>query len=164
MEGKQFVANQTLEVRDRQAKKGNKICKANRVSSESIPEDTSTASSAQVDFIRLTEQTNAGVPAQVGSAHLEVEVAARLLEVASTESSSARGERCLEALRTMMQQLGPDWGALPFGSFANGFSTVYSDLDVTCCQVGKVLGDDAQQQAVATLWSCLPLLQMHPAF
>jgi hypothetical protein len=93
------------------------------------------------------------------------DVAAQLAKVAPTVASAARAQRCLFELKRMISQLGTDWDVQPFGSFANGFSTVYSDLDVTCCQSGLVPGADAQRLASISLGDfMLPQLRAHRSF
>lgn len=137
-------------ARSRQAKKGNKISKAK--SSEAAAGVVATAKEVECST-------------QVGLARLGVDVAARLAELAPTASSSAQAERCLQELQVMMRQLGPEWDARPFGSYANGFGTVVSDLDVTCCQGNVPVGPDAQHKAASVLGEQLiPMLDRHPCF
>lgn len=101
----------------------------------------------------------------VSAARLEKDVAARLFEVAPTTDCKRCGLRCLQELQSIIHQLGLDWEVQPFGSFANGFSTVYSDLDVTCCQLGLTSDAEAQQWASVALgeW-ILPRIRAHASF
>jgi len=47
-------------------------------------------------------------------------------------------QTCLKELVAISQQLGQDWRISSFGSAASGFYTRFSDLDVTCYQLGEV--------------------------
>jgi hypothetical protein len=71
----------------------------------------------------------------------------------------------MRELQMIMGRLNLDWKVCPFGSFANGFGTVFSDLDVTCCQPRPQSGIDAQKDAALALGSwIIPLLQLHDSF
>eukprot|EP00931_Biecheleriopsis_adriatica_P046562 TRINITY_DN26758_c0_g2_i1.p1 TRINITY_DN26758_c0_g2~~TRINITY_DN26758_c0_g2_i1.p1 ORF type:complete len:700 (+),score=143.17 TRINITY_DN26758_c0_g2_i1:280-2100(+) len=74
----------------------------------------------------------------------------RLEESKPSEEDNARIERCLEALRAVIAQLGDRWRVSPFGSAANGFLTKGSDLDVTCHEVLDT-PEDENQTAVEIL-------------
>lgn len=138
-------------MRTKQANKGNKICADKKITD---------ASKGVAEALTHSEQSS--------SVELGDEVAARLVELVPTEETIARGQRCLEALQSVMVRLGLDWEVKPFGSFANGFCTVSSDLDVTCCQADgqtKLPAADAQQQAAFALGGWIvPMLQLHGAF
>lgn len=108
---------------------------------------------------------NAGRVASNAPTGLEENIAARLAELVPTGGRSACVERCLGELRALVRRLGPDWDALPFGSFANGFSTEVSDLDVTCFCAGASLRLETQQKAAQTLaQQILPMLRQHRSF
>lgn len=139
MEVKICTVDQPSETYAKQAKKGNKMRPV-----------------ANVNKQCCTAQPSAG---------LGEDIAARLLELAPNAESTRRGDRCLVELQSMMQWLGPKWSVRPFGSYANGFGTVHSDMDVTCCMDGQMLGRDSQQQATSDLqmW-ILPMLREHASF
>jgi len=136
---------QPSETVARQAKKGNKMNKAAPVAAEKC---SKTDSSPQRPFAFLTRP-----------------IAKRLTEVVPTGDSCARADRCLSALQSMMEWLGPQWDVQPFGSFANGFGTFHSDLDVTCCHRGNKLDGDSQRIAASDLSNLiLPMIRQHNSF
>eukprot|EP00928_Gymnodinium_smaydae_P037161 TRINITY_DN25836_c0_g1_i1.p1 TRINITY_DN25836_c0_g1~~TRINITY_DN25836_c0_g1_i1.p1 ORF type:complete len:485 (+),score=58.35 TRINITY_DN25836_c0_g1_i1:133-1587(+) len=140
MKGNMLPTNHADETRAKQAKKKNKIVTSTVVSREVIAPAVAT--------------------------DLERAIANLLSDVAPSQVSIARGERCFAALQNIIrQQGGHQWKVLPFGSFANGFGTVTSDLDVTCCDEGHTFGPNTQREAVFALTSwILPILERHPAF
>jgi len=97
-------------------------------------------------------------------ASLGRQIVSRLGELAPTADSSARADRCMRSLHLMMEWLGPQWEIQAFGSFANGFGTVLSDIDVTCCN--RALGqEDVQKEAASDLrMLILPMLREHGSF
>jgi len=132
----------------RQSKKGNKMTKTAAVAGE-VANDASTLC----------------CPTRTALATLEEHITARLAQMAPTAHGTARVDRCLVELRSMMKRLGHNWEVCPFGSYANGFSTVHSDLDVTCHTSDQWLGAEAKQQANMDLqmW-IVPMLQEHSSF
>ena len=68
-------------------------------------------------------------------------------------------------LQSMMKRLGHNWQVCSFGSYANGFSTIHSDLDVTCHTRDQWFGGETQQQSTIDLqmW-IVPMLQEHSSF
>jgi DNA polymerase sigma len=64
----------------------------------------------------------------------------------------------------MISCLGPHWSAQAFGSFANGFATLDSDLDVTCCMENLRSGDIQNQARSDLKLRILPLILEHPKF
>jgi DNA polymerase sigma len=149
MAGTPSVVDGASETRTRQAKKGNKM-KGNGVTAEVVGKVGSAAVAPS-----LCEQL----------AHLEKDVVTRLDELMPTAASSALAERCLQELRLIVRQLGPEWDALPFGSYANGFGTAVSDLDVVFSQGKDAGGTGAQCLAASVLGEkIVPMLQRHLSF
>jgi len=126
MEGEESSVMQSSETRTKQGKKGNKMNKMMN------------ASAVTVDHTRHDNSLG-----EVGFEHLGKSLAARLEEGVPTQDSLAQAERCLRELQSVMARLGLDWKVIPYGSFVNGFGTVSSDIDVTCCQPGEKAGGDA---------------------
>jgi len=148
MEVRQAAVPAADEKRMKQAKKGNKIMKATLASPDVIVQQREGS-----DVARLR-------PSQLGE-----DIERGLAKVAPSMKSTALAERCLLELQAIVRRIGPAWDVLPFGSFANGFGTVHSDLDATCCVPGQMLGYDTQQHAAWTLreW-IVPMLQQHDRF
>lgn len=80
---------------------------------------------------------------------LREELSQRLAEHRPTDESSARVQRCVEALRDIVAQLGPRWRVGLFGSAVNGFGTEASDLDATCFEVDAADEDNQISQTGA---------------
>jgi DNA polymerase sigma len=97
-------------------------------------------------------------------ARLLESVQAELNKVKPTEGSVACAGNCLSELSAAVRQLGPEWDVQPFGSFANGFATVSSDLDVTCQQRGRELSSDVQAQSALALDAIAQVLEHRPDF
>mmetsp|Transcript_69845 Transcript_69845/g.128786 ORF Transcript_69845/g.128786 Transcript_69845/m.128786 type:complete len:548 (-) Transcript_69845:55-1698(-) len=96
---------------------------------------------------------------------MEARRTAVINKLAPTQTSYARTNRCLQQLQAIVRRLGPAWVVVPFGSTANGFGTVHSDLDVTCCVLGQVLDGDIQKQAAWVLSSqIVPMIKRHDLF
>jgi len=148
MEGEESSVMQSSETRTKQGKKGNKMNKMMN------------ASAVSVDHTRHDNSLG-----EVGFEHLGKSLAARLEEGVPTQDSLAQAERCLRELQSVMARLGLDWKVIPYGSFVNGFGTVSSDIDVTCCQPGEKAGGDAQRKAVEALGNWIvPMIQLHGSF
>lgn len=161
-------------MRARQSNKGNKI-KADTPAAESaamvrnlrklMTNDIPVAGDA-----KALASADLHIPAQgterVWWPGLQENVETRLAEVALQEYDISRGERCLRELgKLVASELGPSWEARAFGSFANGFGTSFSDLDVTCWIPGADLGPDVQRQAQQIIsLKLLPHLRQHAAF
>mmetsp|Transcript_11645 Transcript_11645/g.31234 ORF Transcript_11645/g.31234 Transcript_11645/m.31234 type:complete len:479 (+) Transcript_11645:112-1548(+) len=108
---------------------------------------------------------NSGPAASKCSSTFRDNVVARLAECAPTRARTSRVERCLNELQAMAQNFDGEWEVQPFGSFANGFCTSTSDLDVTCCQLDAPLKEGSQHHAVSVLREQFsPLLEQHPNF
>lgn len=124
------------ELHTRQKQKGNKILKT--------------------DIAGLSRQ---------GDSSLESQLANYLSNLEPTLEITERSQRCLIELQTVITRLGLTWKVRPFGSFANGFGTMYSDLDVTCCQSGGVPPADTQKDSALALGSwIIPMLELHKSF
>jgi DNA polymerase sigma len=146
------VADGASEMRTRQAKKGNKM----------RTHEVATASENAVAKAGIATDDE---PSRLGLSlsGLKRDILARLEELMPTSVSSDIKERCLQELQSMARQLGPEWDALPFGSYANGFGTAMSDLDVVFNE--SVAGTAAQCKAVAVLGEkIIPMLQQHKSF
>mmetsp|Transcript_35892 Transcript_35892/g.78605 ORF Transcript_35892/g.78605 Transcript_35892/m.78605 type:complete len:482 (-) Transcript_35892:100-1545(-) len=76
----------------------------------------------------------------------------------------ARMQRCIRELEETMRHHGADWLVQPFGSFANGFGTRGSDLDITISHVSWPSCLDGLFAAGELSWRLQPLLQQHPSF
>lgn len=92
------------------------------------------------------------------------DVVTQLTEWMPTRISNATATRCLEELRLMVKHLGPDWDVQVFGSYANGFGTRFSDLDVTCCQSAPAMVHDSRQAMLTLGQQILPMVREHDRF
>jgi len=85
-----------------------------------------------------------------------------------TQEVRERMNRCVEALKEVVLNLGPNWRVSPFGSAANGFGTKFSDLDATCYELPPTNNNEKEheQQPAAEILSgkLAPLLREHPEF
>lgn len=95
---------------------------------------------------------------------LQEDVVVQLRDVMPTRRSIDVAEQCLQQLRLMLSRLAPDWDAQAFGSYANGFGTRFSDLDVTCCQPGNALAQDSRRVSLTLGEQILPFVRAHPRF
>jgi hypothetical protein len=145
--GGSLIIGEVTELYSKQAKKGNKIKKV-----------------IEKDVINVNANSR-GSRGDSRLPSLKDTIESSLAEVAPTEESLARADRCLLGLRSMLSGLGAHWDVQSFGSYANGFATLGSDLDVTCCIPGSMSKEEAQDRARSDLkLQILPMLQRHSAF
>eukprot|EP00928_Gymnodinium_smaydae_P039963 TRINITY_DN27182_c0_g1_i1.p1 TRINITY_DN27182_c0_g1~~TRINITY_DN27182_c0_g1_i1.p1 ORF type:complete len:421 (-),score=51.98 TRINITY_DN27182_c0_g1_i1:288-1550(-) len=155
------MAEEPSDFRARQTKKKNKIqftvnFAASEPAEPQVPNSTSAAASLQSNAASDENR----LPSQVGKDLLEW-----LAKATPTRACIERKDRCMGELIQMVRHLGPEWDVRPFGSFGNGFGTVWSDLDVTCFQRDVDVGQEAQRLGAAVLGDhLLPMLQNHGMF
>lgn len=170
-----------LQTRIRQAKKGNKMTNVTVAGSESPTTEQRQTSSEQDEVggpakpaepadsmtsaLEPTVEQPTGFSVPERYLKLGIDMEAVLLRLKPTSTRILLADHCLQELRLILQRLGPEWDVSPFGSLANGFGTIHSDLDATCCHSTLELVEDTQQHAASVLGGgVLPMVEQHPQF